>query len=115
MTRWLLPLVVLSLFAATPATYFPETIDSLWGSKHPHVVVGGVVATVAGKADSSVEFMLGDEHGHFVNCVVPAGQHLQPRVGVEVLVYGTRKVYSVSDRGQGVREINPVEKIEPVE
>lgn len=106
--------LILFLFLST-VTYFPESIDSLWNSKHTNVVIGGVVAAVSLDEHSRVEFRIGDHHGHFVNCVMKPGLSIQPAVGIEILVSGTRKVYPVSERGQGVVEINPVDSIVPVE
>jgi len=103
--------------SASPADlrYYPETIDSLWTSTKVRVQITGTVAAVSLDDHRNITFRIGDTHGHFVGCVIPKGTGDQPRVGVEIVVSGVRKQWSVPERGQGVVEINPVERIEPVE
>ena len=98
--------------APLPPTYWPESIDSLWESTKVHVQVKGTVAYVhvADNALNRIELKLGDKHGHFLACIL-ATDVGQPIVGTEVIVFGTRKQYSVADRGQGALEINPVVQI----
>jgi len=111
-----------------PIVYVQETIDSLWASKATTVQLQGTVAVVSVTNNEHdkrpvISFMLGDTHGHFVRCVLPHSEPQagptpyvdQPRVGLQVTVFGTRRPYSVEERGQGVVEIDPVAKITPVE
>jgi hypothetical protein len=111
-----------------PIVYVPVTIDSLWDSKAQTVQLTGTVAVVSVTNNEKdkrpvISFMLGDSHGHFVRCVLPHDEPQagptpyvdQPRVGLQVIVFGTRRPYSVEERGQGVVEIDPVAKIQLVE
>ena len=111
-----------------PIVYVPVTIDSLWDSKAQTVQLTGTVAVVSvtNNADAKrpvISFMLGDTHGHFVRCVLPHDEPQQgstpyvdqPRVGLNVIVFGTRRPYAIAERGQGVVEIDPVAKIQLVE
>lgn len=102
--------------------YYPEAIDSLWTGTHPHVAVAGFVAAVglesslAHPGQQVLSFRIGDQHGHYKNCIIPPGSQMgQPKVGVEVIVSGIAVKRPIVPFGQGVVEIDPVEKIEPVE
>lgn len=108
-------MLMLLILQLVTTAYFPEAIDSLWASTHTQIVVGGTVAAVSLDERHAITFRIGDQHGHFVNCVWPVGKGEQPKVGVELRVYGVRKQWSVPERGQGVVEINPVQGVEPVE
>jgi len=115
-------LLLLLQLAAAPV-FYPETIDSLWDSTHTTVQLQGTVAVVSTTPDRNgkpiISFMLGDRHGHFIRCVLPHDEPQngptpyvdQPRVGLTVIVFGTRVKYSVEERGQGVVEIDRVAKI----
>ncbi len=94
-------------------TYHRETIDSLWKSKNINVIITGEVAALSLDDQKRITFRIGDEHGHFVSCIL-AKNSSQPLLGIKFNIYGSLKKYSVPERGQGVMEIN-VDKIEPVE
>ena len=125
----ILLLLLLQLVApVTPIVYEPVTIDTLFASKATTVQISGTVAVVSVTNNESnkrpiISFMLGDSHGHFIKCVLPHTEPQggptpyvdQPRVGLQVTVFGTRKPYAIEERGQGVVEIDPVAKIQPVE
>ena len=124
-----LALVVALLQVAAPVVYTPVLIDHLWESTAPAVTIQGTVAPgvffepVA--SGLQVTFRIGDAHGHFIPCVLTVvkgsdGVHYLstvpvPEAGQVVVVSGVRKQYPVSERGQGVVEINPVHQIAPVE
>ena len=124
----LIALVLQLVAPPKPIVYVPVTIDSLWDSKAQTVQLAGTVAVVSVTNNEHdkrpvISFMLGDRHGHFVRCVLPHSEPQagptpyvdQPRVGLTVTVFGTRRPYSIEERGQGVVEIDPVAKITPVE
>jgi hypothetical protein len=122
-------MILLLLLQLAAPVYTPLLIDQLWESSAPAVTIQGAVAPgvffepVA--SGLQVTFRIGDAHGHFLPCVLLVvkgsdGVHYLstipiPEAGQVVVVSGVRKVYPVSERGQGALEINPVAKVQRVE
>jgi hypothetical protein len=120
--------LLLLLQLAAPVVYTPVLIDHLWESTAPAVTIQGTVAPgiffEPVPRGVQVTFRIGDAHGHFLPCVLLVvkgsdGVHYLstvpvPEPGQVVVVSGVRKVYPVSERGQGALEIQ-VTKIQQVE
>lgn len=95
-------------------TYYTETIDNIvqLKSNKPFVIITGIPAVLSMNDKKEIEFRLGDEHGHYINCILPA-QSAQPRLGIKIKVWGAVSKYTALYHP--IIEINPVDKIEPVE
>jgi hypothetical protein len=107
--------VVLLLVQVMPLhTYYPETIDSLTSSTRTYVQITGTTMSTTLARDGRLNVTLRDGHGHTLSCIWARTLRDQPRIGVEIVIYGRVQRLRFEDQPMVV-EIDPVDRFDPVE